>query len=115
MWSGAPPPPRIPGWSSDWSKFSNVHQWIVPYPRWGLLDEIFDRKAFACVRVRLRLGTLSEIIPVLFDEENHYRVLFRIGNRLYYCKSKVPYVDDSDSEDDEFYDDEDFDDDDDGE
>lgn len=40
------------------------------------------------MQIRLRLGTLGEIVPILFDEANHYRVLFRVGDRLYFCKSK---------------------------
>ena len=107
IWGAGPSPPLIPGWSSDWSKFSNIHQWVVPYPRWNTLDKINDRK-ISCVRVRLRLGTLAEIIPVLYDETDHYRVLFRIGNRLYYCKSRPPITDD-DIDSDEYYEDDDFD------
>ena len=59
----------------------------MPYPRWGLLDEFYDQKDTICSAVRLRLGTLAEMIPVIYDETNHDRILFRIGDRLYYCKS----------------------------
>lgn len=86
-WGTVAPPPQIPGWSSEWSKFQYIDQWIASFPRWGIMDNIVEFDTNFSTRVRTRLGTLGEIIPVLFDKSMHYRVLFRVGDRLYYCKS----------------------------
>lgn len=53
-----------------------------------MYDSIANDENMIAMQIRLRLGTLGEIVPILFDEANHYRVLFRIGDRLYFCKSK---------------------------
>lgn len=89
-WRSRVPLPQVSGWSSDWSAFQNINQWIAPFPRWGALDKIINRDTSIATRLRVRLGTLGEIIPVLFDELDHLRVLFRVGDRLYYCKSRDP-------------------------
>ena len=87
-WHNGQQVPHVPGWSSDWTRFKNVHHWMLQFPRWGLLDRLYDYENLICARVRLRLGTLADIIPVMYDEDNHFRVIFRIANRIYYCKSK---------------------------
>lgn len=86
-WGTAAPPPQIPGWSSEWSKFQYIDQWIGSFPRWGIMDKIVEFDTNFSTRVRTRLGILGEINPVFFDKSMHYRVLFRVGDRLYYCKS----------------------------
>lgn len=87
-WGSIAPAPHLLGWSSDWSQFQNIEQWVASFPRWGIFDNIVNGVNMVCMRIRWRLGTLGKMIPVLFDETNHCRVLFRVGDRLYYCRSK---------------------------
>ena len=72
----------------------------MPFPRWGLLDEIYKPKDSISARIRLRLGALGEIAPVMYDTANHNRILFKIGNRVYYCKSPKRLIDDFEEDDD---------------
>lgn len=99
-WISNTPVPHVPGWSSDWSSFRKTAEWISVFARWGVLDMFTDYELISS-RIRTRLGTLGEIIPVMYDEETHHRVLFRIGDRMYYCKSRnsdIEYAYDQDFE-----------------
>lgn len=107
-WGTVAPPPQIPGWSSEWSNFQYIDQWIASFPRWGIMDKIVEFDTNFSTRVRTRLGTLGEIIPVLFDKSMHYRVLFRVGDRLYYCKSAPGGYEEDDDPDFDYTDHEDI-------
>lgn len=75
----------IAGWSNDWSNFENMDEWIQPYSRWGTTDNTFrfDNFSPAILLIRLRLDALGDVIPILYKEDNHEIVLFRIGQRPY--------------------------------
>lgn len=107
-WVTVAPRPQIPGWSSEWSNFQYIDQWIASFPRWGIMDKIVEFDTNFSTRVRTRLGTLGEIIPVLFDKSMHYRVLFRVGDRLYYCKSAPGGYEEDDDPDFDYTDHEDI-------
>lgn len=95
-WGTVAPVPNLPGWSCDWSQFKNLDLWFASFSRWGILDKIANVDTVISTRVRYRIGTLGDMIPVLYDKSNHFRVLFRIGDRLYYCKAKSGDPDDYD-------------------
>ncbi|KAL5510927.1 hypothetical protein ACEPAG_4684 [Sanghuangporus baumii] len=78
---------EIDGWSNDWTRFSRLWDWIPPISRWGPLDRDFLHKTENVV-FRNRLQTVGEMIPVLYRVENHREVVFRIGKRLFYLRTR---------------------------
>lgn len=80
--------PPIPGWSSNWAEFSYIKEWIPPRSLWSTYDT-FYRGRLTSFRVRNRLHIYEEITPILFNVENHARVILRAGNRVLYCKTTV--------------------------
>ncbi|KAL5513822.1 hypothetical protein ACEPAH_4223 [Sanghuangporus vaninii] len=78
---------EIDGWSNDWTRFSRLWDWILPISRWGPLDRDFLHKTENVV-FRNRLQTVGEMIPVLYRVENHHEMVFRIGKRLFYLRTR---------------------------
>ena len=90
-------PTIIDGWSHDWTKFDCIWEWLLPLSRWGALDRDFLDETVGTI-VRHRLQSVGEIIPVLYREDNHHEVLFRIGQRLYYSRRRREWEDRADFE-----------------
>ncbi|TDL19722.1 hypothetical protein BD410DRAFT_841879 [Rickenella mellea] len=76
-----------PGWSNDWHQFKNLKHWIMPSLRWGRLDPDFiasDYWDYSTVnKIRFSFGFSGEPCPVLYLEDNHDMVIFRVGMRPY--------------------------------
>ncbi|EJD00057.1 uncharacterized protein FOMMEDRAFT_170114 [Fomitiporia mediterranea MF3/22] len=77
-------------WSNDWILFQAVWDWITPLSRWGSLDIDFLNRTASTV-ARNRLQALGDIIPVVYDIDDHCRVIFRIGEQMFYCRSLDPH------------------------
>lgn len=86
----------IPGWSNDWASFKGVCHWLPSWPRWGSHDLLYDPATVPSVRVRFRLDILGDMIPVLYDEQNQGRIIFRTGERMYVTKYEGDTEDDWD-------------------
>lgn len=89
------PPPEsllralIPGWSNDWTRFRNMHKWVYPVSRWGTSDSCFNLRVDGpdIVFIRHELHILGDIIPVLYNEQDHNKVIFRVGKEAFvYCR-----------------------------
>lgn len=89
--------PPIPNWSNDWSKFTFIKDWILPLSLWSLHDSDFSEEEVTCIRVRNRLHSCGEIIPILYYMNDHSRVLLRMGNRVLYCRTLLYGADEDDS------------------
>lgn len=61
---------------------------MASLPRWAVLKKTINSDVSITSQLRMRLGTLGEIIPVLFHEMNYFRIICRVGECLYYCKSR---------------------------
>lgn len=73
-------------WTNDWTQFRAIWGWITPLSRWGNADVDF-MDGTVSTYVRNRLQALSDIIPVVYDTDDHYRIIFRIGEQMFYCRS----------------------------
>lgn len=78
--------PPIPGWSSDWKVFTLIGDWIPLRSIWPMQDRSFMAEA-SIHEVRNRLFIFGDVIPILYDKENHARIVFRSGERVIYCHS----------------------------
>lgn len=78
--------PPIPGWSSNWENFSLTKSWIPPRPIWLMYDQSFMAEAIIH-EVRNRLRIFGDVVPILYNIENHSRVILRSGSRIIYCHS----------------------------
>lgn len=87
---------QIPGWSDDWSNFKGIWHWLPSWPRWGPHDLLHDPGDIPSLRARTRLYILGDMIPVLYNEQNQGRVLFRSGERIYLTKYEGDTNDDWD-------------------
>ncbi|TDL25192.1 hypothetical protein BD410DRAFT_826509 [Rickenella mellea] len=88
-------PFTVPGWSSDWHRFQNIRRWIVPHLRWGGADIHFSYcgndshftgdEAITTI-LRHTYNIFGEVHPILYCEDDHDIVIFRVGQRyhLYY-------------------------------
>ncbi|KLO09772.1 hypothetical protein SCHPADRAFT_1000017 [Schizopora paradoxa] len=87
-------PPR--GWSTDWRQNTSLQNWILPFPRWRTLsiDEEFHIFETWNRLIRARLGSLGDIIPLMYCESKHDFVIFKIAQRLYFF-NRGPYGDDN--------------------
>ena len=88
--------PPILGWSSDWSEFTFLKEWILPLSLWSMHDSDFSEEV-TCIRVRNRLHSCGEITPILYDVDDHARVILRMGNRVLYCRTLFYGMDEDDS------------------
>lgn len=61
---------------------------MASLPRWAVLEKTINSDVSITSQLRMRLGTLGEIIPVLFHEMNYFRIICRVGECLYYCKPR---------------------------
>lgn len=86
----------IPGWSSDWKEFSFIKSWIPPRSIWLMQDQSF-RAETTVHELRNRLRIFGDVKPILYNMENHTRVVFRSGDRVLYCHSTI--FDEDDNED----------------
>lgn len=96
VFAGHPP---IPGWTSDWTRFSLVKRWFLPSPLWSESESVY-RKEFVGYRIRSRLRSVGEIIPILYHVNIHAWVILRVGERVVYCRSILPeeeFPDDDDT------------------
>ncbi|KLO09770.1 hypothetical protein SCHPADRAFT_1000015 [Schizopora paradoxa] len=86
-------PPR--GWSKDWRQNNSLQNWVLPFPRWCTLsvDKTFHDFETWNRFIRVSLGSLGDIIPLMYCEKKHDFVIFRIAHRLYYF-NRGPYDDD---------------------
>ncbi|EJD00058.1 uncharacterized protein FOMMEDRAFT_30742 [Fomitiporia mediterranea MF3/22] len=86
-------------WSNDWSQFECLWDWVIPLSRWGPIDKDFFNTT-PSIFARNRLQALGDLIPVLYDVTNHKRVVFRNGERMFFCRSErnPDHDDDSDEE-----------------
>jgi len=71
----------IAGWSNDWTQFREMHEWVFPTSRWGPNDAdfTFGNDGPAICIVRDQLNIIGDIIPVLYSEDDHNVVIFRVG------------------------------------
>lgn len=71
----------IAGWSNDWARFRKMHEWVFPVSRWGPSDTDFtfgnDGPAISVIRDKLNI--IGDMIPVLYSEDDHNIVVFRVG------------------------------------
>ncbi|EJD04759.1 uncharacterized protein FOMMEDRAFT_153850 [Fomitiporia mediterranea MF3/22] len=81
------------GWSNDWTRFQRVWDWIRPFSRWGSLDVDYTFYNTSCSIARMRLQTLGNVIPVAYCVKDHFRVVFRSGERMFYCRTPDCTVD----------------------
>ncbi|TDL19701.1 hypothetical protein BD410DRAFT_401770 [Rickenella mellea] len=80
------------GWSNDWQNFKNRNKWFIPCLRWGYQDIDLTRYMHKSVPNVLRFfhGILGEPYPILFLENNHDVVIFRVGLQVYwFCDSET--------------------------
>ncbi|KLO09771.1 hypothetical protein SCHPADRAFT_943357 [Schizopora paradoxa] len=77
-------PPR--GWSTDWRRNTSLHHWVLPFPRWCTLsvDKRLEQVDMMNCYIRGRLGSLGDIIPLMYYERKHDFVIFKISQRIYY-------------------------------
>ena len=78
--------PHIPGWSSDWPRFQHLNRWVYPSPRWGYRDPhtVVDwNDETTAASIRYQLDVLGDLKPLLYKEEDHSTVVFRVGQRLF--------------------------------
>ncbi|TDL19720.1 hypothetical protein BD410DRAFT_791869 [Rickenella mellea] len=77
----------VAGWSSDWHRFKHLRRWIMPSLRWGRLDPEFSAAGFwrysSVNKIRFSFGFCGEPCPVMYREDDHDIVIFRIGQRPY--------------------------------
>ncbi|TDL27940.1 hypothetical protein BD410DRAFT_739274 [Rickenella mellea] len=85
-------PFTVPGWSSDWHRFRNIHRWIVPHLRWGGSDihfsyggndSHFNGDEAITTILRHTYNIVGEAHPILYRENDHDTVIFRVGQRYY--------------------------------
>ena len=58
-----------------------------------------DLEETPSILARVRLQTLGEIIPVMYNTHDHRSIVFRIGQRMFYCRTPTGDPEDEDSED----------------
>lgn len=87
LWKSDIDLPQLVGWSRDWSRLQSLQEWIVPYSTYGIVDQRYQIEEIISPRLRHILGTIGDPIPVFFDENCYSKVLFRIGERLYICRT----------------------------
>ena len=78
--------PHIPGWSNDWSRFQFLNRWAYPSPRWGYRDPLMkmdESDETTAARIRYQLSVLGDLKPLLYKEDNHSIVIFRVGQRIF--------------------------------
>lgn len=58
-----------------------MHSWIYPLSRWGTSDcnFVIGYDGPETLAIRYQLNILGDIIPVLYNENNHNIVIFRVG------------------------------------
>ncbi|TDL27932.1 hypothetical protein BD410DRAFT_799302 [Rickenella mellea] len=85
-------PFTVPGWSSNWHRFRNIHRWIVPHLRWGGSDlhfsyggndSHFNGDEAITTILRHTYNIVGEAHPILYRENDHDTVIFRVGQRYY--------------------------------
>lgn len=78
-------------WSNDWSRFDALADWILPISRWGYSDPHFAPRLGCAmtITIRSRLPILGDIIPIAYRTDEHETVVFRVGDRLYFCTKNV--------------------------
>ncbi len=74
-----------PGWSSDWRRNSKIRHWVLPFPRWRALsvDQEFHIYETSNRIVRAKIGSHGDIVPIMYSENKHDFVIFKIGQRIY--------------------------------
>lgn len=91
--------PLIPGWSSDWSQFSLIKKWFLPPPLWSTHESVY-RLGMVGHRIRKRLLSSVEIVPILYNVSIHAMVILRVGERVMYCRTAI-WDEDFEEDDDE--------------
>lgn len=84
-----------PGWSSDWKNNRSIQNWVFSFPRWRTLsvDQAFHYDETWTRMLQFRLGN-GDIIPIMYHEDNHDFVIFRIANRVYHFLRGPPLDED---------------------